>query len=403
MKRWKKTGLVVVLLLILSQVPFACRHYKLSRLRASIEEIRSLRQLDQDNEFSDYKGVIHVHSFLGGHSTGTFEEIIRAAKTNDLSFVVMTEHASKSFNTAQMTLSGMHDGIIFINGNELKTTDGDRLLVFPGNEAASVVGEWSTKDLLARIRRAGALAFVTYPQEFRGWDANDYEGVETYNLYTNARDINPLVMFFDGLWSYHSYPDLLFATFYARPTRNLELLDQTISLRNRKLVMIAGNDAHANIGLTLSDSSGKTILGIKLDPYERSFQLVRVHVLLPVNLPVDSNALLRAIAEGHCFIGFDLFGDSTGFRFSASTTSERKIQGDEIQAKNGVRLDVNSPVPAHTVLLKDGKRIEEQNGTRKQEFFVNERGSYRVEVYLPQLPPKAGDQPWILSNPIYVR
>ena len=33
---------------------------------------------------------------------------------------------------------------------------------------------------------------------------------------------------------------------------------------------------------------------------------------------------------------------------------------------------------------------------------LTERGVYRVEVYLPQLG-AAGQQPWIISNPIYVR
>jgi hypothetical protein len=39
----------------------------------------------------------------------------------------------------------------------------------------------------------------------------------------------------------------------------------------------------------------------------------------------------------------------------------------------------------------------------KTEFQVSEKGIYRVEVYLPQLPLPAGAQPWIISNPIYVR
>jgi hypothetical protein len=37
------------------------------------------------------------------------------------------------------------------------------------------------------------------------------------------------------------------------------------------------------------------------------------------------------------------------------------------------------------------------------DFVAREKGSYRVEVYLPNLPKPAGDQPWIISNPIYVR
>ena len=34
---------------------------------------------------------------------------------------------------------------------------------------------------------------------------------------------------------------------------------------------------------------------------------------------------------------------------------------------------------------------------------MTEKGSYRVEVYLPQLPGDVSQQPWIISNPIYVK
>ena len=52
------------------------------------------------------------------------------------------------------------------------------------------------------------------------------------------------------------------------------------ALTRSRLTAIGGNDAHANIGVSLKDSSGKTLLGIQLDPYESSFRLVRLHVLI---------------------------------------------------------------------------------------------------------------------------
>jgi len=217
-------------------------------------------------------------------------------------------------------------------------------------------------------------------------------------------------MFFDALWSYRSYPDLLFATFYERPTENLKLWDEQIKQRGERIVATAGNDAHANIGMSLNDSSGRTLLGFKLDPYERSFRLVRLHVL--VNLPFSGyfdftslreGYLLNAIAEGHCFIGFDLFGDTTGFRYTAHDRNEDRMMGDEIKLENEVRLSVDLPVEGRIVLLKDGVVVQDNSTVSKLEFVAKEKGSYRVEVYLSQLPKPAGDQPWIISNPIYVR
>jgi hypothetical protein len=417
MKRWKKLLLGLLLAVLLSQIPFAYRRYQLGRLRSAIQLLNSQRaQLTPDSSFAEYQGVVHVHSFLGGHSNGNFEDIIAAAKSNQLNFVVMTEHTSEDFNTAAMTLKGSHAGIFFINGNEAGATNSDRLLVLPGDDSADHTSaarlsgastdagaKLTTQDIISRAKSKSSLALVAYPQDFKSWDLSGYDGVEVYNVYTNARQIKPLLMFFDGVWSFRSYPDLLFANFYRRPAENLKKWDDAIASTGRKLVGIAGNDAHANVGISLNDSSGKTLLGLQLDPYERSFHLVRVHTLIPRDQPLNSETLLGALGAGHCFIGFDLFGDTTGFRFSASNGSENRIQGDEIGLQKEVSVAVSTPVTSRIVLLKDGKPIRDESGINQKDFVINEKGSYRVEVYLPQLPKPVSDQPWIISNPIYVR
>jgi hypothetical protein len=411
MKRWKKLLLLLLTLALFSQVPFAYRRYKLGRLHAAIQQLNSQRKpVNRNTDFAEFKGVVHVHSFLGGHSNGNFADIIAAAQSNQLNFVVMTEHPARDFNTAAMTLKGEHGGVLFINGNEVSTTNGDRLLLIPGDEQAATDGQWTAAEVLSR--RTDGLELVAYPQKFKSWDAAGYEGIEIYNVYTDAQRINPLMMFFDGLWSYRSYPDLLFAHFYRRPAEALKRWDELIAQKGTRLVATAGNDAHANIGMTVNDSTGKTLVGFKLDPYERSFRLVRLHVLADnlsrfngqIAFPtIDEGILLKAISEGHCFIGFDLFGDTTGFRFSAHGGDENKIMGDEIKVSGQVSLNVSVPVTSRIVLLKDGIAIHEVSATDRLEFVAREKGSYRVEVYLPQLPKPAGDQPWIISNPIYVR
>ncbi len=403
MKRWQKLSLVLLALIICSQIPFAYRRYKLGRLRDAIQQLNSQRQPKPDEKFVEYKGVVHVHSFLGGHSAGNFEEIIAAAKQNQLDFVVMTEHTSANFNTAALTLKDVHSGVLFINGNEVSTPTKERLLILPGDETANLPEGSSIAEVLARTKARNALALVAYPEEFKSWSTSGYDGVEVYNLYTNAKHINPLVMFFDGLWSYRSYADLLFATFYARPANSLRRWDDAISMTGRRLVATAGNDAHANVGLSLNDASGKTWVGFKADPYDRSFRLVRMHVLIPAGEPLNSESLLRALAAGHCFIGIDLFGDTSGFRFAATNGSDRKIQGDEIAFGNGVTVSVALPNPARVVLFKDGKILRDETGIKEKDYAVTEKGSYRVEVYLPQLPRPVSDQPWIISNPIYVK
>lgn len=402
MKRWKKLLLILLVLILLSQIPFAYRRYKLGQLNAAIQQTNSQRVTTQDG-FVEYKGAMHVHSFLGGHSTGTFDDIIAAAKSNQLDFVVMSEHPSKNFSTAEMTLKDVHGGVLFLNGNEVSTAQSERLLVIPGNESAAETDQHSTQEVVTQAKSRKATVFVAYPEEFRSWDSTGYDGVEVYNVYTNARQINPFVMFFDGLWSYRSYPDLLFATFYRRPVASLRRWDSAIASRKQRLVAVAGNDAHANVGLALKDTSGNTLWGIKLDPYERSFRLVRVHVLIPNGTVLDAENLRGALGAGHCFIGFDLFSDSSGFRFTGSNGNETRIQGDEITLETEIRLNVTAPIPSRVVLLRDGNAIQGESGVTRKEFTITERGSYRVELYLPQLPGSVSEQPWILSNPIYVK
>jgi hypothetical protein len=374
----KKILIAVVALFLLAQIPFAYRRYKLRKLSAAIQQVNTELARNPRDYLREYKGVTHVHSFLGGHSSGSFQEIIDAAKANQLDFVIMTEHTERDFDTAAMTLKGNYGNVLFVNGNETSAENGDRLLKLPQD-----------------------VSLVAYPEEFKNWETPGLNGVEVYNVYSNTRRANPIVAFFDVLWSHRAYPDLLFALYFERPNESLKLWDQ--ALTRSRLTATAGNDSHANIGLSLRDSAGKTVAGIQLDPYETSFRLVRLHVITHEAKVLWPEHLLEAIKAGHCFIGFDLFGDTSGFTFEAKTPDQTKIQGDEIPLHSDTRLVVHTPVASRIVLFKDGSVILNESGVTTKEIPVTERGVYRVEVYLPQVEQVIGEKPWIISNPIYVR
>src|SRR5216117_147290 len=170
----RKIFLITLGLVVASQLPFAYRRYRLSRLHNSIEQLASQRSVQPtDSEYIDYKGVIHVHSSLGGHSTGNFAELISAAKTNQLDFVIITEHPQADFDTAAMTLK-------------------------------------STREVADKQKDSGGLSIVAYPTDSQTWRSIPVDGVEVYNLFTNALAANPVILFFDGLWSYGRYPELMF-------------------------------------------------------------------------------------------------------------------------------------------------------------------------------------------------
>ena len=399
--RKRKVLLVLLGLVIVSQLPFAYRRYRLGRLRTTIQQLDSQRVAPPESAYVDYRGVIHVHTFLGGHTSGNFTELIAAARANQLDFVIMTEHPQAEVDTSAMTLNGNHAGILFLNGNEVVTSDGDRLLLIPGSSNAASMNTQSTQEIIDRQRSAGGLAIAAYPSESQRWQSSSIDGVEIYNLFSNARRYNPILGFFDGLWSYRSYPDLMFANFFNRPNESLSRWDQTITSGRRRLTAIAGNDAHSNIGLSLNDASGKQWLGIKLDPYERSFRTVRTHVLVRRDKQLTRESLLEALSLGHCYVSFDLFGDPKGFSFVVGGAAQRTM-GDEIAFVEGLHLIAGTPLSSRFVLLKDGQTMDQKSGSTG-DFSISTAGVYRVEVYLDSLPSPVKGQPWILSNPIYIK
>jgi hypothetical protein len=405
MKRWKKIALVLLVVLLVSQAPFIYRRYRLGQLSGAIAALNSARPpAPPDEQFDDYAGVFHVHSALGGHSTGQLAEIVQAAKTDRLAFVLMTEHPSGFVNTAEATLRGTHEGVLFVGGNELAASDsGGRLFVIPG--IAPPVANPPLQDLVTSAKTQGRLAVVGYPEQVSDWRLSGYDGLEVYNLYTNSKRINYALLFFDGLWSYRSYPDLLFARFYERPDANLKKWDEINAAGQQRAYALAGNDAHANVGLSLQEQTGEPIIAVKLDPYERSFNVVRNHVLLEKGTPLDTESLLTALRAGHSYIAFDLFGDANGFRFTADNGADKRIMGDEIQlpASGKVTLSSRAPVRCRTVFFRDGQILHEVKDSTQAELSIDRKGVYRVEVYPDQLGSLLEGKPWIISNPIFVR
>jgi hypothetical protein len=406
MKRWKKITLVLLCVLVLAQAPFVYRRYRLGRLASAVAALNAERVAAQpDDSHEDYAGVFHVHTLIGGHSTGTFRDVVLGAKANRLAFVVMTEHPSGSAKNADATLGSSQDGVVFLNGSELSVAgSGERLFVIPGFSDPSTAE--SAPDLQTLINRAkgeGRLAFIAYPEQVRDWRLSGYDGVEVYNLYTNSKEINYGLLAGDVLWSYRSYPELLFSTFYQRPDANLKKWDALNASGQGRAVALAGNDAHANVGLGLRDHTGEEFLGVKLDPYERSFRIVRNHVLIEKGQTLSAETLLAALRQGHSYISFDLFCDAGGFRFSAENGAEKKLMGDEVTLAGGLHLSARVPVRSRIVFFRDGQVIHEEREALSKELPVERPGVYRVEVYLERLGSPSGERPWIISNPIYVR
>jgi hypothetical protein len=143
---------------------------------------------------------------------------------------------------------------------------------------------------------------------------------------------------------------------------------------------------------------------LKLDPYERSCQIVRTHVLVERGQELSEETLLSALAAGHAYVAFDILCDASGFRFTATNGAEQKLMGDEIARSGaGVRLRVTTPVKSRIEIIRNGQVVNEAQNVASHEWTAGEAGVYRVVCYLPQLSAPLDAKPWIISNPIYVR
>ena len=405
MKFVKKILLVLLIVVVAAQIPFIYRRYQIGKLAEKINQLQDGGINLPNSDFKEYKGIIHAHTSLGGHSTGSFEELISAANANGLDFVLMTEHHNAMFDSAALTLNGFYGKTLFVGGNELDTADGDRFLLIPGSGDAAAAKTVGTAAFLEKTRAENKLALVTYPERFKSWDSN-FDGIEVFSLHTNAKQMNPLTALGDLIWSYPAYPELTLASHFKRPDANLRKFDEIAS--QRKISLFAGTDAHSNIGFHLfGDEAGNKLINIKLDPYETILRLARQHVLIENDKPLTRESLIEALRAGRAFIGFDVLGDTTGFSFYAENVQEKRAMGDEIPGSSGWKLVAAAPQFGHFAFFRNGEKFFDtrSDSVRYKDHAVDARepGAYRVEVYRNDLGAPFDKMPWIISNPIYVR
>jgi len=410
MKKLAKRILIILVAVIVAvQASFIYRRYKIGQLEKKIAELNA--QLDTNVQGSpvylngprEYKGIIHAHTNLGGHSAGSFDELITAANSNGLDFVLMTEHWSDAYDTAGLTLNGVFGNTLFVGGNEIDTADSDRFLMIPGSADAAGFRTSSTDAVLEKLHAENRLAYVTYPEKFKSWDA-DFDGIEVFSLHTNAKRMNPFTAVFDAIWSFSSYPGLMLATHFKRPDENLSRFDEITS--RRRIGLIAGTDAHSNIGVHLfGDDAGNRAISLKIDRYDLIFRLARQHVLLPADKPLDRENLLAALKSGNSFVAFDVLGDSTGFRFGNRILAEPIEMGAELPLDQAAatQLFASAPIPGRFIVFRNGSEFYRGGPASEISFRPDQPGAYRVEVYLDQLGPPFDKMPWIMSNPIFVR
>jgi hypothetical protein len=193
------------------------------------------------------------------------------------------------------------------------------------------------------------------------------------------------------------------AIFVDRPDEALTRWDQLTA--QRRVVAIAGADAHASLGLSQEDNPYGDGSLVALPGYRPSFETFSVSLpslTLTGRATADAAAVVAEIRQGHVFSSIDGRASPGQLTFSARSGDQIAQGGDAIDATGAVQfaVETNAPDGSRIELLRNGHSVASARAASLRHETAGERAAYRVEVYLPG----QGRAPmlWLLTNPIYV-
>jgi hypothetical protein len=170
-------------------------------------------------------------------------------------------------------------------------------------------------------------------------------------------------------------------------------------------VLLAGADAHANLGLRGGADPGDTRLSLPIPGYEATFRTLSIHVRpdqpLSGDAAADAAVLVRAIRSGHLYSAVDGIAAPPSLDFTASNRLGVVHAGDELGVGGPVTLRVQTNAPPNfTTTIFGGSRIL---ATDRHEQSVAFEAPEQPEVYRVEIRADGRAVPWIVSNAIYVR
>ena len=352
---------------------------------------------------------LHMHTRFSDGS-GTHKDIAEAAMKTGLDAVIVTDHNTyvegvEGYYRSLPTPTVKPRRILLLVGEEIHDQDRvpqkNHLLVFNANRDLSNLAD-DPQTLIDGVAETGGICYIAHPWDpeapafgeddisWIDWDVQGFTGIELWNGLSELKTVVPTKL--------HGLFHALFPQFIGHGPipETLNKWDELMTTGNR-VVALGGSDAHA-LHLHMGP------LHRVIFPYEFHFKTVNTHVFVPEllsgDIVTDKKMIYEALANGHCFVAYDLPAPTHGFRFKAKGLEHSAIMGDEIPAKGGVTLHTHLPTKADITLLKDGVPLGAWHNQQTLTYNVTKPGVYRVEVKRRYLGKKRG---WIYSNPIYVR
>ncbi|HEX2957638.1 MAG TPA: PHP domain-containing protein [Chitinispirillaceae bacterium] len=337
-------------------------------------------------------GAIHLHT---NYSDGgiSYEELIDAASSLCLDYVVVTDH---------MSLGGKKDGYEGFRKNVCVLVgyehhDKDKLNHYLAMGVNNIkCKERPASEYIRAIRDAGGMGFIAHPEECRhyfgnlppypwtDWSVDTFDGIEIWNQMSD---------WVEQLKSWLSFVRIVYPRRFlgAAPQKALQKWDALN--RIRMVSGIGGVDAH-------SFRIGFSFLALTIFPIKVMLKGIRTHLYLASNLDksdyqTSQQMIKDALRNGSGFFSNYRRGDARGSLFYIDN-KDGIIHGPGKSAQSTFPavLNVVLPESAEIHLINNGIKEKTIMGSKAQ-FKIESNGVYRIEV-------TKKSKAWIYSNPFPV-
>ena len=271
------------------------------------------------------RGAIHVHS-TRSDGTADVETIAAAAARAGLQFVIFTDHGD---GLREPDPPRYLDGVLCIDAVEISTENGHVVALGLPESPYPLGGE--ARDVLEDIARLGGFAIAAHPESAKPelqWTAWDIAArrPRVAERATASGATSPRWSLARALFTYPGRGTETLASLLDRPASTLERWDNLT--RSRRIVGVAGSDAHARIGLrSVGEPYDNNASSLHFPSYEQVFRLFSNALpgtTLNGDAEADSAAVIAAIRAGHVYSTIDALAGPAAMSF---TRDERERDG----------------------------------------------------------------------------
>jgi hypothetical protein len=351
---------------------------------------------------SGIRGAIHVHTKRSDGS-GTVEQVAAAAARARLQFVVLTDHGDGMRTPSR---PAYHSGVLVVDGVEVSGDDGHVVALGLPKMPYPLAGE--VRDIVEDVAQMGGMAVAAHPGSSKPglrWTewTSPFSGLEWLNGDSESRDEGWSIARTLLTYPFSAAPSL--ARMLDRPDAILRRWDELTA--RRRVVGLAGTDAHARLDVRGDESAGRLAM-LPIPGYEpmfETFSMTAPGIRLTRDADQDAAALVDAIRQGRVYSTIDALATPAAVSFSAVRGDVAWAMGDFVPPADGdieLRVDANAPADSTIVLMKNGEPAATATGRSLRQVVPASPAVYRVEIQLRGAPGKP-PVPWVVTNPIYVR